>query len=58
MAITDGLIAHVYAETGDATIIDKVSGGTLTGTGTKSIVDIGGEKAWNLTAEDFYVGVP
>jgi hypothetical protein len=50
MAITDGLITRISPSAGDTDLVDIQSGGTLTGTGTKTLVDISGEKAWNLTS--------
>ena len=50
MAIVDGLICQIYPQDGETTVKNIVdeSALTKTGTGTLSLVDIGGEKAWRL----------
>lgn len=56
MPITDNLLVRVAPETGDADIIDIQSGGTLSGSATtKTLVDIAGEKAWNLAGADLAI---
>jgi hypothetical protein len=55
MALTDGLLVRVLPQDYDTEITDIQSAGTLTGSGTKTLVDVSGEKAWNLTAANYTI---
>lgn len=48
------LITRVRPQTGDTAITDIVTDGQFTGTGTISLVDVGGEKAWNIGTGSLY----
>lgn len=58
MAITDNLVSHVYAESGDTSVTDKVQSLALSGTATAALTTVGGEDAWNLTGGNLSVSVP
>lgn len=58
MAVTDNLIAHIYAEAGDSAITDKRRSVTATGSGTATLTAIGQDQAWNLVSSAFTVGIP
>ena len=48
------LITRVRPQVGDTSIHDLVSETDFTGSGTISLVDVGAEKAWNITAASTY----
>ena len=58
MAITDNLVSHIYAESGDSVPTDKIQSLALSGTGTATLTTVGGEDAWTLASFAQTVSVP
>lgn len=50
MAITDNLVSHVYAESGDSAITDKERSVAFSGAGSPVLSSVNGEDSWNLPA--------
>lgn len=58
MAITDNLISHIYAESGDTVVTDKIQAVATSGTGAATLTAVGAEDAWNLAAFDHTLSLP
>ncbi len=58
MPIADNLVSHIYAESGDSSITDKIQSQAVGGTGTATLTTVGAEDAWNLTSAAFTINVP